>query len=94
MLAKECVITQETVALHQTLSNLAIDSDIKVSKFDKEKGVAILDTKDYYGKLNCIISNNFKFHKVDKNTKIHPITDASRLTFICFTFFRFYVFFF
>ena len=38
------------VALHQTLSNRAIDSDIKVCKLDKKKGVAILHTKDYYDK--------------------------------------------
>ena len=58
------------VALHQTLNNLAIDSDIKVGKFDKGKSVTILDTKDRYVKLNCIISDNFKFHEVDQNTKI------------------------
>ena len=37
---------KESVALPLTLSNLAIDSVIKVRKFDKENGVAILDTKD------------------------------------------------
>ena len=62
------------VAFHQTLSNLAIDSDIKVCKFDKEKGVAILDTKNYYDKLNCIIRNNSKSYEINQNTKIHPIT--------------------
>ena len=39
------------IALHQTLSNLAIDSGIKVCKCDKGNGVAILDTKDYSMKL-------------------------------------------
>ena len=34
------------LALHQTLSNLAIDSDIQVCKFDKEQGAALSDTKD------------------------------------------------
>ena len=61
-MGKESVIPKK-VALHQTLSNLAIDSDIKVCKFDKGKGVAILDTKDYYDKLNCIINGNSKFMK-------------------------------
>ena len=61
------------VALHQALSNLAIDSDIKVCKFDKGKGVAILDVKDYYDKVNCIVNGNSKFHEVDQNTKTHPI---------------------
>ena len=70
---KRSCYNQKNVALHQTLNNLAIDSDVKVCKFDKGKVVAILDTKDYYDKLNCIISDNSKFHKVDQNTKIHSI---------------------
>ena len=70
---KRSCYNPKIVALHKTLNNLAIDSDVKVCKFDKGKVVAILDTKDYYDKLNCIISDNSKFHEVDQNTKIHSI---------------------
>ena len=41
------------VALHQTLNNLATDSDIKVCKFDKGNGAAILDTEGPFPLRAC-----------------------------------------
>ena len=72
------------VALHQTLNNLATDSDIKVCKFDKGKVIAILNTKDYYNKPNCLINDNSKFQEVDQNTKIHPIYKKRKVYFLLF----------
>ena len=63
----------KNTALNNTLKKLGDNSRIKVCKFDKEKGVVILDSHDYYAKLNCIINDSSKFHEINQDTKVHPI---------------------
>ena len=46
---------------------------IKICKFDKGKGTAILDKKDYFLKLDDIIEDKSKFCKIENKSKIHPI---------------------
>ena len=63
----------KNVDLHNTLKKLGDNSRIKVCKFDKRKGVVILDSHDYYAKLDCIINDSSKFHEINQDTKVHPI---------------------
>jgi len=44
-------------AIHRTLKNLTKDSTIKVCRFDKGNSVAILNTDDYFNKLDAIVSD-------------------------------------
>ena len=59
--------------LHNTLKNLANDKTIKICKFDKGKGTAILNSSDYHSKLDSIVCDQSKFVQVDQNTKVRPI---------------------
>ena len=65
--------TRTNKALHQTLENLAKDTTIKICKFDKGNGVAILDINDYHAKLDAIIADKSKFKEVLCNSNKHPI---------------------
>ena len=60
-------------AFHATLSRLAKDNSIKVCKFDKGTGVVVLDTEDYFSKLDIIVNDTTKFVKVEtQGKKFHP----------------------
>ena len=59
-------------ALHQTLENLAKDTTIKICKFARGNGLAILNTNDYNAKLDAIIGDKSKF-KVLCNSNKHPL---------------------
>ena len=59
---------------HQTLRSLAGNADIKLCKFEKGNGLAILETDDYFLKLDKIIEDRSKFIKVKlQDGAIHPI---------------------
>jgi len=61
-------------ALHKTLEKLANDSSIKVCKFDKGNGIAILNTNDYNAKLDAIVKDSSKFQIINCNdSNKHPI---------------------
>ena len=60
--------------LHRTLRSLARNADIKLCKFDKGNGLAILEAKDYFLKLDKIIEDRSKFVEVKwQDDTIHPI---------------------
>ena len=66
--------TKRNRALHRTLRQLANNGDIKICKMDKGVGVVILDTLDYYQKLDLIIKDDDRFELLDYNintTNIH-----------------------
>ena len=65
-------------ALHKTLKNLSNDNAIKICKFDKDKGIAILDSSDYYSKLDSIVCDQSKFIQINQNTKVHPIISKEK----------------
>ena len=60
-------------SLHCTLRKLKCNTAIQVCRYDKGKGVAILNKEDYYKKLDKIVLDSKKFMKIDNNTKQHPI---------------------
>ena len=43
------------------LYKLNKDPNIKVCKYDKGNGIAIVNTEDYYGKLDEIVNDKSKF---------------------------------
>ena len=62
--------------LHKTLRNLARDKTICVCPYDKGTGVVIMDSSDYYSKLNEIVNDTSKFIMVDVDhtrPKTHPV---------------------
>ena len=61
------------MALHCTLYSLSKDPEIKVCKFDKGRGVVLLDSDDCYSKLDYIVNDQSKFHQICVNTKVHPV---------------------
>ena len=71
--------TKRNQFIHQTLRSLSDNSDIKICKFDKGKGVAILNSNDCISKLNSIVNDKSKFIEV-KIANSHPITVHPRLS--------------
>ena len=60
-------------ALHKTLRNLRSNPKIKICRFDKGAGTVILNTDDYYSKLDKIVLSN-KFSEITVvDYKHHPI---------------------
>ena len=57
-------------SVHNTLRKLSNDSLIKVCKFDKRNGVAILESEDYYAKLDKIDNDKTKFVEIWQDTDI------------------------
>ena len=56
------------------MDTLKRDNNIKVCKFDKGNGTVILDSDDYYKKLDKIVLDDTKFKEIDtKKTKTHPV---------------------
>ena len=61
-------------SLHRTLQSLARNADIKLCKFDKGNGFAILEAEDYFLKLDRIIEDGSNFIDVKlQRDAIHPI---------------------
>ena len=60
--------------LHKTLRNLRNDSSIKICSFDKGNGVIIMNSLDYYKKLDDIVLDKNKFKEIKQIPgKPHPI---------------------
>ena len=64
---------RRNMALHRTLYSSSKNPEIKVCKFDKGRGVVLLDSDDYYTKLDYIVHDQSKFHQICVNTKVHPV---------------------
>ena len=65
--------TRMNQSLHCTLNKLSQDSKIKVCRYDKGNGVAILTCTDYYEKLNKIVSDRSKFVELQIDSSKHPL---------------------
>ena len=71
---KNICSTKMNQFFHKTLSLLSRDKTIKVCKFDKGTGVVIMNSSDYFSKLDKIVSDKSKFQEVPvKESKPHPI---------------------
>ena len=68
--------SKQNQAVHQTLLSLSKDKNIKVCKFDKGNGVIILNSNDYFNKLDHIVLDDSKFKLVDVGDGEHPIITA------------------
>ena len=62
--AKNLCKSRQNVRLHKTLNKLSSDSKIKVCRLDKGNGVCLLNSKDYFEKLDSIVSDETKFNVV------------------------------
>ena len=61
---KRICSNRRNVALHQTLKDLADDTSTKICKFDKKRGVSILNANDYFEKLESIYNDHSKYRDV------------------------------
>ena len=52
-------------ALHNCLSKLSRNQTIKICQFDKGNGVAILNSKCYFKKLDSIVNDSTKFKEIN-----------------------------
>ena len=69
----------QNVLMHRTLKNLSNENSIKVCRFDKGNGVAILDSKSYCEKLSLIVNDASKFSPVNfdiNNQSLSTVTKA------------------
>ena len=59
---------------HRTLQSLSRDKSIKVCSFDKGNGLVILNSSDYYKKLDAIVNDATKFTIITPEPqKPHPV---------------------
>ena len=67
--------TRSNQRFHESLSSLANDEHIKVCKFDKGTGVCVLNSIDYFAKLDIIINDKSKFEEVvsKRSNAKHPV---------------------
>ena len=70
---KNICSSKKNQAQHKTLRKLAIDKNIKVCKFDKGNGVVILDSDEYFNKLDTIILDKTKFKEIEIGEGDNPI---------------------
>ena len=72
--AKQQCGKQHNQFIHRTLSSLSHNPKTKMCKFDKGKSVAVLNSEDYYAKLDVIVNDNSKFVEINtENQSNHPI---------------------
>ena len=67
-------------SLHNSLKSLSTNNNIKVCRFDKGNGVVLLNTIDYYDKLDSIINDQTKFTEIPFAEKQHPINAKENST--------------
>ena len=67
--------SRKNIALHRTLKQLSRNDTIRICSFDKGVGVVVMNSNDYYDKLDDIICDESKFEKVPIPEKLdkHPI---------------------
>ena len=73
--SKQVCAARNNQAIHRSLLSLSKDSDIKVCKLDKGRGVAVLNSVDYFSKLDSIIYDSTKFVEINdkEESKSHPL---------------------
>jgi len=79
--AKKVCSSKKNQMLHRTLRNLSKEKSIRVCSYDKGTGVVVMDSVDYYNKLNSTLDDVSKFVKinVDHSTpKCHPVVVRQR----------------
>ena len=75
--------TKRNKFLHRTLRQLSNNDDIKICKMDKGVGVVILDTPEYYQKLDAIINDDDRFELLDYNINTTNIKECDMAPWIC-----------
>ena len=66
---KQICNTRKNRAIHNTLKTLSNNSKIKCCKMDKGVGIVVLDTEDYFSKLDVIIEDKTRFSKTTYDLK-------------------------
>ena len=73
--AKSLCNSRVNRAFHATIGRLTNDDYVKICKYDKGEGVVLLNTDDYYTKLDVIVNDATKFKKVEIVAgEKHPLT--------------------
>ena len=61
--------TKKNKAIHNTLKSLKLNNKIKCVKMDKGVRIMVLNTEDYYAKLDKVFEDKSRFRKLDYNLK-------------------------
>ena len=60
-------------SLHNTPYKLSKDPNIRVCKYDKGNGIAVMNTEDYHGKLDEIVNDKSNFVELKEETGLKAI---------------------
>ena len=72
--AKTVCGSKRNVNFHRTLQGLKSDPSIKVCAFDKGNGIIIIDSENYFEKLDKIVCDESKFKEVKvRSNSPHPV---------------------
>ena len=71
--------TRMKQSLHCTLNKLCQDLKMKVCRYDKGNGVAILNSTDYCEKLNKIVNDRSKFVELQIDSNKYPLIAKKKL---------------
>ena len=87
---KQVCSTRYNTSIHKTLKALSTDKSIKVCKFDKGVGVCVMNSEDYYTKLDTIVSDCTKFVELDMLDDNKPpwCVLESRVQYYCNTYLK------
>ena len=66
-------LTNQNQSLPSTLRKLRQNENVKIYQYDKGNGFVVLNSEDYYFKLDHIIDDLTNFIKVNTDEKVHPI---------------------
>ena len=84
--------TPQNISLHRTLDKLQKNDKINICKYDKGRGVAILDKEDYFGKLDSIINDSSKFERINvtESKQLPVITKEASISYYVRKYFKSY----
>ena len=68
--------------MHRALRTLSRDTTIRVCKMDKGVGTVIMDSEDYYKKLDCIVGDQTRFVELDYNINTENLAECSKAPWI------------
>ena len=69
--------TKKNKSLHNTLRKLANNNQVKICKMDKSNGIVLMNSEDYYNKMDYIINDKSRFTHIEYNIKTNNIQDCS-----------------
>ena len=80
--AKNLCKSRQNIRLHKTLHKLSKDGKIKVCRLDKGNGVCLMNSDDYFTKLDSIVSDETKFQEVKYDLTKETLSNCAQAPWI------------